>query len=196
MQRRCRSFVVAVCALIPLACNSSGDGVSEGTALAVAISTALAAGDAQQLGLTFADEAVLAAAEPTGMVLRTRQQIVAYYAANFPHLALNLSLRQTELQRLGDGSAVQRGEIGGSVVRKSDNVRIDARGTFVHVLKRRDDGSWAVFRAIWGFEHTGSVGLANEECSSCCCKTSTGCDCIKRPDGGCTNDFPIPVVKP
>lgn len=195
MQRRCRRFAAAVCALIPLACNSSGTGVSEGTALAAAISTALAAGDAQQLGLSFADDAVLAAAEPTGMVLRGKKEIVAYYAANFPHLGVNLSLRQSELQRLGDGSAVQRGEIGGSIVRESDSVRIDARGTFVHVLNRRSDGSWAVFRAIWGFEHA-SVGLANEDCSSCCCKTVSGCDCIKRPDGGCTNDFPIPIVKP
>ena len=196
MLRRYRLLAIAVIGVIPLACPAPDDGVNEGTQLATDVSSALATGDAQKLGSLFADDGALIAAESTGMVLRGREQIVAYYAANFPHLRVNLSLQQSELQLLSDGSAVQRGVIEGSLVRAVDSVRIEARGTFVHFLNRRSDGSWGVFRGIWGFEHASPAPPANEECTQCCCKTVSGCDCIVRPAGGCTNDFPVPVVKP
>jgi uncharacterized protein (TIGR02246 family) len=195
MQRLPRLVTLAVCTLISLGCNPPA--TREGSKLAAAIGTALSAGDAQQFGSLFADDAVLAAAEPTGTVLRGRKQIVAYYAANFPHSRMNLSLKQSELQVLGDGSAVQRGEIGGFIIRTADNIRIDTRGTYVHVLNRRDDGSWALFRAIWGFQHPGSVGAADDDgCKDCCCATVSGCDCKAREGGTCPKERPIQVTKP
>lgn len=196
MRRLGWMLALSLLATVLAACNYPDSGSDQGAELVASVSTALADGDAERLGSFFTSDGVLAAAEPTGEILRGTNQITEYYGANFPHLKVSLSLTQKEFQRLGEGSAVQTGSIRGLIVRKADGVEIPTQGNFIHLLRPASNQSWQISRAIWGFEHDGQPGLFNEDCKQCCCKTVSGCDCKKRTGAGCPKDFPISVVKP
>lgn len=187
-----RAQLCLIVALLSWSCTNPS-GSDEGSRLTERVSSALGEEDLDQLGSLIADDAVIMAGDPVGLVLRGKEQILGFYRANLKELDLALLFSQQQFEHIGD-DAVQQGSIQGSVTRSSDSVQTPSDGQFLHVLRKTSSGSWALWRGIWTFGHTGTMQA--DDCRSCCCTSITACDCISRPSTGCPADRPIPIVKP
>lgn len=111
-----------------------------------AYGAAISSGDAEALGMLYAEEAV--SMPPNEPSLVGRPAIVADAAENFAAMSSSLA-SQSEGSYLMDDLAVEWGTYSFSGTMVDSDVTVSQDGKYVAIYERQADGSWKIVRDIW-----------------------------------------------
>ncbi len=158
------------------------------------VGKALNSKDTEKLKANLADHAVFLLANEPAIV--GRDAIVSRYATAFKEIDYNVSLLSKEIEATGE-FVLDRGSFKGSIKSTDGRASAPVLGKYLHVLKSQAGGRWKIWRAVWEFDNPVAAQTCSETGTrSCCCKSISGSDCIKRPETGCTTDYPISILLP
>ena len=185
-----RKLLVFSLALLLSACTGKPN-IEEARAVSSQIGKALNARDTGQLQANLAEDAVLTRGNAAALV--GRDAIVKQYVAAFQQINYDVTLTSEAIEPAGE-YAIDRGRFEGTLKSADGKTSSPVFGKYFHVLKWQPGGNWKVWQAVWTF--TAATSCSATGARNCCCKDIGGNDCIKRPETGCTTDYPLSILLP
>ena len=121
---------------------------------------ASSSGDAEALGMLYAEDAV--SMPPNEPPLVGRAAIVADVAADFATMSGNLTSRSEGSYATGD-LAVEWGTYSFSGTMVDSDVTVSEDGKYLAIWERQADGSWKIVRDIWNANAATEMAMDEED---------------------------------
>ncbi|UCG74798.1 MAG: nuclear transport factor 2 family protein [Gemmatimonadota bacterium] len=129
------------------------------SAMNEAYAAAVNAGDAEALGMMYAEDAI--SMPPNAEPLVGRQAIVDDAAEDFASLTANL-VSQTEGHYMMGDTAIEWGRYAFTGTLNESGATISEEGKYVAIWKHQPDGSWQIVRDIWNANAPPTMETAGE----------------------------------